>query len=136
MCKAKHYTEQLINIYDNINKDIEHCNAEISRLSLLEQDLLHIIENSNFNVAQGYKLAKRIKDAREERRIIKNEFYTLDNLKRSFIDRNINYLKDVHTRIIKQDNNLIKVTENKSYHPRILESTDLKVVVPLNRKVI
>jgi len=136
MCKAKKYTDQLIEIYDNINKDINHCNSEISRLDLISQDILHIIENGNFNVVQGYKLAMKIKETRVERREIKNEYFTLDNLKKSFCDKNFQLLKETHERIKKQDYNLTKAKEIKYYKPKVLESTELDKVVPINRKVI
>ena len=136
MCKAKKYTDLLIEIYDNINKDINHCNSEISRLDLISQDILHIIENGNFNVVQGYKLAMKIKETRVERREIKNEYFTLDNLKKSFCDKNFQLLKETHERIKKQDYNLTKAKEIKYYKPKVLESTELDKVVPINRKVI
>jgi len=136
MCKAKHYTEQLIEIYDNINKDINHCNSEISRLDLIQQDILHAIENGNFNVVRGYKLAMRIKETRAERREIKNEFYTLDNLKKSFCDKNFQLLKETHERIKKQDYNLTKAKEVKYYKPKVLESIEMDKIAPINRKVI
>ena len=113
MCKAKRYTEQLLEIYDNIDKDFEYYNSEISRLDLLPQDLLHIIERSNFNVVEGYKLAKMIKDTREERRNAKIEIKTLYNLKKTFCDKNIHQLKCTHGQIKREDEILLKLNENK-----------------------
>lgn len=37
------------------------------------QDLLHYIEFANFNVVEGYKVMKKLKDIRTERRLLKSE---------------------------------------------------------------
>ena len=87
MCKAKKYSEQLLNIYDEIENDLKYYNYHIRELVLLEQDLLHTIENGKFNVAEGYKLAKMIKDARNKCRDYKTEVETLLNLKNHFVIR-------------------------------------------------
>jgi len=136
MCRAKRYTEQLLKIYDEINNDVEYFKHQIDELQLLEQDLLHIIENGNFNVVEGYKLSKKIKNARIERRDYKIELETMINLKKTFCDRNIEYLKNKYDDIKRQDALLLSLKENKIYKPRVLESTELKLVVPMNRKAI
>jgi len=136
MCRAKRYTEQLLKIYDEINNDVEYFKHQIDELQLLEQDLLHIIENGNFNVVEGYKLSKKIKNARIERRDYKIELETMINLKKTFCDRNIEYLKNKYDDIKRQDALLLSLRENKVYKPRVLESTELKLVVPMNRKAI
>jgi len=136
MCRAKRYTEQLLKIYDEINNDVEYFKHQIDELQLLEQDLLHIIENGNFNVVEGYKLSKKIKNARIERRDYKIELETMINLKKTFCDRNIEYLKNKYDDIKRQDELLLSLRENKVYKPRVLESTELRKVVPLNRKAI
>jgi len=136
MCKAKKYTEQLLNIYDEIENDLKYYNYHIRELVLLEQDLLHTIENGKFNVAEGYKLAKMIKDARNKRRDCKMEVETLVNLKKSFCDKNIYDLKDTHNRIKRQDEVLLKLKEYKVYNPRVLKSIEIRIVAPLNRRVI
>jgi len=136
MCKAKHYSEQLLGIFENVKNDIEKHTEQLTRLQLLEQDYLHAIENENFNVAEGYKLAKNIKDIRNERRDVKIELDTLINLKRGFCDRNINQLKCTYGNILNQDEILMKLKEEKRYKPRVLETTDLKIIVPMKRRVI
>ena len=136
MCKAKHYAEQMINIFNNVKDDIEKYTEELTRLQLLEQDFLHAIENENFNVVEGYKLAKEIKNTRNNRRDVKIELDTLINLKRGFCDRNINQLKCTYGNILNQDEILMKLKEEKRYKPRVLETTDLKIIVPMKRRVI
>lgn len=115
MCRAKHYTEQLLSIFDNIKHDIEQNNLQIQELDNLQQDLLHIIENDKFNAYEGYMLAKKIQEARTARRIIKIEQQTLLNLKNNFCDKSINQLKMTAGNIRRQDEVLMRLTENKVY---------------------
>ena len=136
MCKAKHYTEQLLKIYDEINNDVEYFKYQLHYLQWLQEDLLHIIENKKFNVVQGYKLSKKIKDIRNDRRDFKIELETMINLKKTFIDKNIVYLENTYNDIKRQDVELLNLKENKVYRPRVLESMELNKVVPLNRKAI
>lgn len=128
MCQAKQYAEQLLNIYEDIKLTLENISLEQSRLERTEQDLLHIIENSQFNASEGYKLAKLIKDGRVKRRDIKIELDTLTNLKKEFVDKNMNNLRSVYGNIKKQNDTLVSLKENKVYKPRALQSTDLKLV--------
>lgn len=129
MCKAKHYTEQLLEIYNNIESDLNKYNKRRNELEGLELDILHIIENENFNAAEGYKLAKMIKDARNERRDVKNEIEPLVTLKKNFVEKNIKELKNTKANIINRDKQLTELKENKVYKPRTLKTTDLKLVV-------
>jgi len=132
MCKAKEYSEKLLDIYNSINSDFSHYSEELSQADLYEQDILHIIENGGFNASEGYKLAKMIYDNRQKRRLIKNELEPLQQLKNNFIDQNMKSLDNAHQNVIRKDTILTKLTENKIYHPRVLDSTELKVVTNEN----
>ena len=77
MCKAKIYSEQLLEIYSDIKYDFETLTNELSQVDLYEQDVLHMIENGKFNASDGYKFAKMIYDNRIKRREIKNELEPL-----------------------------------------------------------
>jgi len=136
MCRAKRYTEQLLEIYDNINQDLEYFNHQIKEYQFLEQDVLHMIENNKFNAAEGCKLANMIKDARIKRRYYKDELETMINLKKTFIDKNIEHLKHTYESVKRQDEILLELKRNRVYRPRVLKSMELKIVVPLKRKVI
>ena len=129
MCKAKHYSEQLLKTYEKIDEDIRLLYLQLSRLDGLQQDILHIIENGNFNASEGYLLARMIKNARIERRDVKIELDTLNNLKRNFCDKSINRLKFTSNSIKDQDNTLLKLREERVYNPKVLDTTDLKLVV-------
>ena len=50
---------------DSLVEELSKSDTEIS-------DLLHFLENENFNARDGYKVAKRIKEARQKRRKAKN----------------------------------------------------------------
>lgn len=135
LCKAKKYAEQLLNIYEQIENDLQTLYTEKSKLEGLELDILHIMENEKFNASQGFKLAKMIQDARKDRRELKIEIETLANLKKSFVDKNINILKSTYGNIKKKDEILNSLKENKVYNPRVLETTDLKLVTSYYKEV-
>lgn len=135
MCKAKEYSEKLLDIYNSINSDFNHYSEELSQADLYEQDILHIIESGGFNAAEGYKLAKMICDNRQKRRQIKNELEPLSQLKNNFIDNNMKALNSTHQNVIRKDAILTQLTENKVYKPRVLETTDLKIVTSNNKDV-
>lgn len=116
MCKAKNYTEQLKDIFTNINTE------------LYQQDVLHIIEKGGFNAYEGYKLAKMICDNRQRRRTIKNEIIPLHQLKNDFIDKNEIPLNITYDEILNKDSTLTFATENKIYNPRILKEPELKLI--------
>jgi len=120
MCKAKNYSEQLLEIFNNIKQDYNDLNNELSQADLKQQDILHKIENTNFNACDGYKLAKMIHDVRIKRREIKNELETLQLLKNNFIDKNLGLLNSTHQTVVKKDNILTNLTENKIYTPRAI----------------
>lgn len=51
---------------------IRQLKKNLKYLELEQQDLLHYAENYNFSASEGYKVLKRLKTVREERRKIKN----------------------------------------------------------------
>ncbi|MCK9310339.1 MAG: hypothetical protein M0P99_08710 [Candidatus Cloacimonetes bacterium] len=122
MCKAKDYTEQLLNIYQSIENDFNILSNRLSQIDIEEQKVLHKIEESNFNAYQGYLFAKELKEVRAERRRIKNEVLPLMKLRNDFIQNNTKQLESTHTSIIKQENNAINF---KPYNPKLkLVSTE------------
>jgi len=130
LCKAKNYSEQLLGIYSDIKHDFETLTNELSQVDLYEQDVLHMIENGKFNASDGYKFSKMIYDNRIKRREIKNELEPLQQLKTSFIDKNIQALNTSHQAVIRRGNILTNLTENKVYHPRVIGKVE-KVTIPI-----
>lgn len=120
MCKAKHYSEDLLTIYNNVISEFNKLVNELSQADLYEQDVLHMIENRNFNASEGYKLSKMLHDNRKKRREIKNELEPLKMLKGSFIDTSIKALNNAHQAVVRKDNILTNLTENKVYAQRVI----------------
>lgn len=64
--------------FEGIVKRLDSVKRELNKKEKLADrkimDVLHKIEISNFNACDGYIYAKMIKDIREERRAIKNEY--------------------------------------------------------------
>lgn len=135
MCLAKTYTEQLLDIYNKINEDINRLTKEEKNATLFDLDMLHVIENTNFNACEGYKLAKKIRDNRHSRRQIKNELEPLKQLKNCFINTNFELLKLVHQAIIDKNNYLNNLVENKVYRPRVIDREEIvKTPVEIEEK--
>jgi len=136
MCKAKSYTTQLLEIYNNIDADINSLCKEEKMANLFDQDMLHMIENTNFNACDGYKLAKQLRENRIHRRKIKNELDTLLRLKVNIIDPTFDILNDQHQKIILRDNYLKSLVENKTYNPKIIgvENPEIRVNKPIIRE--
>lgn len=126
MCLAKEYTEQLLDIHNKINAEIRRLCAEVNQADQYDLDMLHMIENTNFNASEGYLLAKQIKDNRVFRRQIKNELETMKQLKNNYIDKGTEILIDLHEIITKRDIVLKSHTKYKIYEPKVLgkEFTD------------
>jgi hypothetical protein len=131
MCKAKHYTQQLLDIYNNINVEFQNLYNELTEANLRELDLLHIIENTNFNASEGYMYAKMIRDNRIKRRQVKNELNPLSELKRNFISKNMKELKEAHQEVIRRNDILKDLTENKIYNPRVIGKAESKSFDPI-----
>ena len=88
--------EEVINAIEALNKFEDKKSTltnNLSDLDLEEQDLLHYIETEKFNAAEGYKLSKKIKAIRLERRKVKNDL-ALVNL----FQQNANKLINVDNR--------------------------------------
>lgn len=60
--------------YEKKEEALKKCDQEI-------QDLMHVIELSNFNAYQGFDLAKQLQKVRNERRVIKDEIELLKSVK-------------------------------------------------------
>jgi len=120
MCQATKYSEQLLEIYNNINSEVRRLCAEVNTADLYDLDMLHIIEKGGFNACEGYKLAKMIHENRVERRKAKNELETLKQLKNNFVDKNMELLNKTHQDVVRRDIILKDLTERKVYNLRVI----------------
>jgi len=121
MCKATSYTQQLLEIYSNINSDVKRLSEEVRTANLFNIDMLHEIMNTKFNACEGYKLAKQIQDNQLFRQQSKCELTTLIQLKK-FINANINSLNQIHLEIIDNDTKYKYNIENKVYNPKAMST--------------
>ena len=108
---------------------IERTNSDLKnelRTKESEQDdLLHEIELSKLNAFELSKVAVRLRDVRQERRIIKDKLEFISTLK-GFTDKYNNKLitGDI-AQLLKNIRNLKENWENRIYKTRVLE--DLKI---------
>jgi hypothetical protein len=120
MCKAKELSEQLIYICDEIEIEMKQIAKDLSKYDLMEQDVLHMIENENFNAAEGYCMAKKLQEIRINRRETKNELAPMQTLI-TYINANKSKIVNVRDNINLQYYNLNKDCEQKRYCPRVLK---------------
>jgi hypothetical protein len=116
MCMAKDYSQQFIDLFDNLNKDYQNLVGENRKTDLMIQDILHKIEFEEFNAAEGYCLAKQIKDIRVGRRDFKNELETMSSLIDT-IKPVINNIKTANRKVVA----LEQKQKDRKYTPRILK---------------
>jgi hypothetical protein len=108
---------------------IERTNSDLKnelRIKELEQDdLLHEIELSKLNAFELSKVAVRLRNVRQERRVIKDKLEFISTLK-GFADKYNNKLitGDI-AQLLKNIRNLKENWETRIYKTRVLE--DLKI---------
>ena len=133
MCKAVGYIEKLSVIYDEIQEDYKRYSNELKHQDLLQQDILHAIENESFNASRGYALAKMIQEVRIARRKVKNELEPLTMLNNMFVSETMEDLDTISTKIKNKDIILENIHENKVYRPRTEEGK--KIVANKNKSI-
>lgn len=132
MCKAKEYSEKFLELYKQVEKDFKELSEEQKKYDLMEEDVLHMIENSNFNVVNGYYYAKRLQEIRRARREIKNEVEAMCMLKDNL--RKVNFYQ-VNNKIINKEKQLQYVTDNKVYNSRIFANNNIKEITITQERV-
>lgn len=121
MCKAREYTNKMIDLYGDIKEDFELLTKELSELDSLISDIKHAMEMENFSASRGYELAKMQQEALRKRRKVKNEMQTLHPLVQSlsiYIDRE-------NSRLEKKEKSIEKQKDGKLYRPRTEEGKKL-----------
>lgn len=68
-------------VYINYPKRYDLNKEELQKIEWEIQDLLHIIELTNFNASEGYKWAKELQRLRQSRRVLKDELESLEKVK-------------------------------------------------------
>ena len=133
MCQAYNQIIKLMECFNSITEEYNRIYLEVGKCNLKQQDLLHKIENSSFNAAQGYKLAMELKQVREQRRDYKNEMAVIQEIKNNFVDKNESQLHDVFESAKAKNDTLDQLKENKVYNNRIDDNG--KIVFTTNRKL-
>ena len=114
--------KDMITLFEKIGNVQNNLEEEIRRTDSATQDLLHELELGNLDGVEMMKVAKQLKEIRQERRKYKDELAKVEKIKaftdkynRKFITNDIKLLlKDLKT--LKYNN------ENREYTPRILEN--------------
>lgn len=126
MCKATDYASQLISIFNDIGNERNKLSQKLRDLDLAEQDVLHKLEFKNFNIVQGYDLAKGLKDIRISRRKIKNELKALEDLMKT----TCNFIKPIVKAKDTIGNNYYKIVTTSRYNPRRINfNNDIRIEV-------
>jgi hypothetical protein len=113
-------TQRIINITDSL-KDIDERWSflfdSIGKLDKENGDIIHEIENSNYDVRRANEIYKRFREVRKQRRIYKNEQELLKPLY-EYYQRNkkaFNELTGIRNGIV----NIKKMQDNWIYNKRV-----------------
>ena len=124
MC-VKELALELEGVLNKIDKAFQDIKSEKSRLDLLREDILHFLEDDNFNASQGYQYAKALQKIQNERRIVSNEYYAIQALKDKIrpVRDKIQQATSLTINRVNKREQLRRLGE-EAYNPRILKSTN------------
>lgn len=113
--------KELQEIMHHVPEQIKRLQVEIQLCEQETQDLLHLIELSNFHASEGYRLSKDLQITRKKRRQFKDELDALKSIfDRTSTDRALSEQFNVLRGVIEHRKINVKA---RSYKPRI--RTDL-----------
>ena len=115
MNAATDYLNRITEVVNQADNEYKALAKQLSRLDLETQDVLHFIENENFNASQGFNLAKQLKEIRIKRRAVKQNLELLQVLL-SNID------KPKLASVNKKLQNKTQQYEGCTYSPKIIKS--------------
>lgn len=110
------YADKMLALFNEMEYKCQALIKQLSEVDMKVSDVLHYIEDGNFNACQGYIYCKQIEVLRKERRIIKNELIPLRDFKNKIVPKNIKMVKEV-----------VEIENKRSniYHPRYLQKEDV-----------
>jgi hypothetical protein len=123
MCKASKYVNNFIQILDGVTEEYDRLYKVVHDTDLETCDLLHKIELSNFNAAEGYYLSKQLQEVRQKRRDAKDELETL-----TLVNDYVKGKKTALANLKLQINNKLNTMEKRQYNPRTDMFKGTKVV--------
>ncbi len=72
---------ELRDCIEAVNTEYEALSKAQSRIDLIQQDLLHFLENEIFDAYTGYKVAMKLKKTRIQRREIKDRIEMIEGVR-------------------------------------------------------
>lgn len=106
-------------VYIDYPKRYELSQEQLKKVDSEIQDIVHIIELTNFNASEGYKWAKELQRLRRIRRGLKNELETLEKIK-EFLTFQRPTEKNI-SRVLGDLRNIENKQKIRSYRMRIRE---------------
>jgi len=120
-------TLDIINSFTNsllsINKRIKDLNLDLDKCNQAQQDIVHEIEFTKFSSVDGYYLARKLKEIRQERRRIKNDISILTPMQ-TFYNKHASITKDIR---MLGENTKSKIDHIENTHYRCKQLQGLKV---------
>lgn len=108
---------KLDSLVKGIHKKVKSLENELDVCDKESQDILHMIELSNFHASKGYNLAKDLQVVRKKRRRVKDELDALSAIKKTLnVHRPIPHQAQVLASIVGEKDKKMK---NRSYTPRV-----------------
>ena len=105
----------MLAFFQDTDKRLKELREEQSKWDIIQDEILHYIENHKLDAIKGCKLLKILKQVRTERRIVKNEIDIVQSLKATFIDK---YKNKFIEKDIMQALKSLKELENKQNNPK------------------
>lgn len=120
--------EEIKDVTDRLNNIEDYCESLSDKLSVEDLkmcDLLHYIENNKVGTFESYRLIKKIKEIRLDRRKIKNDMEissTFYSNKNKLISKD--YRQFLMTELYKKDKQL-----HSKYNNRFYQEEDIKSIL-------
>jgi hypothetical protein len=80
--KVEELLKQMLNFFQNIDKEIEKTGKKLQQKDLEREDLLHYYENHKMDATKYCRIGKLLKQTQQERRTIKNELEKFREIKK------------------------------------------------------
>jgi len=126
--KLLKFEQDLKNVRDfiqNLPKEIEYLEQQVTVLDQESQDLLHYAELGRFSASEGYKLAKEIQQTRCRRREAKDKLEVMQTA----WSRLNGKLGNIHiiNEAIGDVRKTLQRKENRYYKPRVRHDLECKI---------
>lgn len=116
---VNNFTDSLL----SINKKIKDLNLDLDKCNQAQQDIVHEIEFTKFSSVDGYYLARKLKEIRQERRRIKNDITILTPMQ-TFYNKHASITNDIRAL---SENTKCKIANIENSHYRCKQIQGLKV---------